>query len=144
MNSAGTKHGADVYDLQGRLRALKDFSSTVPNLPPPSGWRPQVRDALDALRRYPRPHSRGLDAFLERALGLADGSVLVTNGASEALSCCAWAASGQPVRLLAPCFGEYRTLLERAGSQVSEFWWQGAGIPSPMRLLAGLRKGSQV
>lgn len=137
------RHGADTYDPQGMALGGSDFSSTVVSLGPPRGWKRRATAALDALTRYPQPHGRGLDAFLERALGLPAGSVLVSNGASEALEWCARLAAGRRARLLAPCFGEYRAKLERSGATVDEWWWDGSSGLDPEALVRGLRRGDQ-
>ena len=137
-------HGADVYDPQGAALGGSDFSSTVVSLGPPRGWKGRATAALDALTRYPQPHGRGLDAFLERALGLPAGSVLVSNGASEALEWCARLAAGRRARLLAPCFGEYRAKLERSGAMVDEFWWDACSGLDPEALARGLGRGDQL
>jgi threonine-phosphate decarboxylase len=137
-------HGADVYDVLGAALPGRDFSSTVVSLGPPRGWKRRAAEALNALTRYPRPHSRGLDAFLERSLGLPKGSVLVSNGASEGLEWCARLGAGRRARLLSPCFGEYRAKLERAGAEVDELWWDGSSALDSEALLRGLGRGDQV
>ena len=79
---ASQAHGADIYDAAGHLRPGSDFSSTVVTLGPPRGWKRKAAAVLDNLTRYPQPRGRGLDALLARQLGLGQGSVLVSNGAS--------------------------------------------------------------
>lgn len=138
------QHGADVYDALGAALPGRDFSSTVVSLGPPRGWKRRAAAALDALTRYPRPHGRGLDAFLEASLGLARGSVLVSNGASEGLEWCARLGAGRRARLLTPCFGEYRAKLERAGAAVDEHWWDGSSVLDGDALVRGLGRGDQV
>jgi threonine-phosphate decarboxylase len=137
-------HGADVYDSAGSALAGSDFSSTVVSLGPPRGWKRRAAAALEGLTRYPQPHGRGLDAFLERSLGLPAGSVLVSNGASEALEWCARLAAGRRARLLAPCFGEYRAKLGRSGASVDEWWWDGSPGLDAEALMRGLGRGDQV
>ncbi|HTB22985.1 MAG TPA: aminotransferase class I/II-fold pyridoxal phosphate-dependent enzyme [bacterium] len=137
-------HGADVYDSKGAALAGRDFSSTVVSLGPPRGWKRRAREAMDSLTRYPRPHGRGLDGFLAGKLGLAPSCVLVSNGASEALEWCARLAGGRRARLLAPCFGEYRAKLERAGARVDEVWWDLSKELDVDALAEGLGVGDQV
>jgi threonine-phosphate decarboxylase len=137
-------HGADVYDAGGSPRPGFDFSSTVVTLGPPRGWERRAAAALQSLTRYPQPHGRGLDAFLERSLGLAPASVLVANGASEALEWCARLARGRRARLVAPCFGEYRAKLERADAAVEEVWWEDAAVPDLDAWVRGLARGDQL
>jgi histidinol-phosphate/aromatic aminotransferase/cobyric acid decarboxylase-like protein len=110
-------HGADVYDAQGRPRRVLDFSSTVLSLETPAAWKVRARQALARLRHYPQPRSRGLAAAIEGQLGLPEGSVLVSNGSSEALEWLARAASGQAVLLEGPFFGEYLPMLQAAGAK---------------------------
>ena len=141
---AGPEHGADVFDADGRLRPGSDFSSTVVSVGPPAGWRRRAAAALEGLTRYPQPRGKGLDGLLERALGLARGSVLVANGASEALEWCARLAQGRRARLVAPCFGEYRAKLERSDALVDEAWWDGRTPLEPETLLKGLGRGDQL
>lgn len=137
-------HGADVYDIGGRCVAGVDFSSTVPSLPPPRGWRGRIVGILGALERYPQPYARGLDLTLEAALGLERGSVLPAAGASGALEWCARLAHGSKVRLIAPCFSGYRAKLERAGARFEELWWTGQSEPRPAEWLRGLEPGDQL
>lgn len=137
-------HGADVYDLHGRLRSGRDFSSTVPSLPPPAGWKRRASGLLGSLQRYPRPYARGLDTCIAASLGLPAGSVLPANGASEALDWCARLASGRRARLLAPCFGGYRQALERSGARVDAFWWDGSVALDFEALLWGLKRGDHL
>jgi threonine-phosphate decarboxylase len=110
-------HGADVYDSAGRTRALLDFSSTVVSLEPPDGWKSRARAALGRLRQYPQPRSSGLAAAIEQQLQLPEGSVLVSNGSSEALEWLARAAAGQNVLVEGPFFGEYLPMLQAAGAK---------------------------
>lgn len=110
-------HGADVYDRQGRVRGLLDFSSTVAGLAPPRGWQERVRRAGGRLTLYPQPRSRGLAAHIERRLGLPAGSVLVGNGSMECLDWLARAAAGAQVLVEAPFFGEVPALLRSAGAR---------------------------
>jgi histidinol-phosphate/aromatic aminotransferase/cobyric acid decarboxylase-like protein len=110
-------HGADVYDAKGLPKRMLDFSSTVLSLATPATWKAQARSALDRLQHYPQPRSSGLAADIERQLGLPEGSVLVSNGSSEALEWLARAASGQAVLLEGPFFGEYLPMLQAAGAK---------------------------
>ncbi len=110
-------HGADIYDETGRPRRLLDLSSTVPSVDPPADWSSRARLALGGLRHYPQPRSSGLAGALETKLGLAEGSILVSNGSSEALEWLARAASGDRVLLEGPFFGEYLPMLQAAGAR---------------------------
>jgi threonine-phosphate decarboxylase len=110
-------HGADIYDEAGQPRLVLDFSSTVLSLDPPPAWKAQVRKGTERLRQYPQPRSSGLAAAIEKQLGLPEGSVLVSNGSSEALEWLARAATGQAVLLEGPFFGEYLPMLQAAGAK---------------------------
>ncbi|HTB34732.1 MAG TPA: aminotransferase class I/II-fold pyridoxal phosphate-dependent enzyme [bacterium] len=113
----GRAHGADVYAQDGRPRRLRDFSSTVASLRPPSGLAARAAALMPRLGLYPQPHSLGLAAAIERRLKLPQGCVLVGNGSSECLEWMAQAARGQRVWVEQPCFGEYLPMLRRAGAR---------------------------
>jgi histidinol-phosphate/aromatic aminotransferase/cobyric acid decarboxylase-like protein len=89
----------------------------VLSLATPAAWKAQARHALDRLQHYPQPRSSGLAAAIEGQLGLPEGSVLVSNGSSEALEWLARAAAGKPVLLEGPFFGEYLPMLQAAGAK---------------------------
>ena len=110
-------HGADVYDTAGKPKRVLDFSSTVLTQDPPAAWKVQAKQALDRLRHYPQPRSHGLAAAIEAQLRLPEGSVLVSNGSSEALEWLARAAAGDTVLLEGPFFGEYLPMLQAAGAK---------------------------
>jgi threonine-phosphate decarboxylase len=134
----GRIHGADVYDQDGRLRRLLDFSSTVASLRPPQGWEAVAAAKLPRLGLYPQPHSPGLAAAIERRLKLPPGSVLVGSGSSECLDWLAHAARGIRVWVERPCFGEYLPMLRRAGARPMAL---AAARPGQRRALAPATRG---
>jgi threonine-phosphate decarboxylase len=110
------KHGANIYRPDGGKAALLDFSNTVLEVPPPQGWERRLAKSLKELRHYPQPFAIGLASHIEHALKLPAGSVMVSNGSSEALSWIAQSQAGKKVIVEAPCFGEYPVWLSRFGA----------------------------
>lgn len=132
------RHGADVYSADGSRQKLLDFSSTVAELEPPSGWKAGLSRALGGLRHYPQPYSAGLCSALEKELGLPAGSVLVGSGSSECMEWIAQSLKGAKVLLEAPCFGEYALLLSRHGARLRELGADEPWAPEWARLRPAL------
>jgi threonine-phosphate decarboxylase len=132
-------HGANVYHPDGRNSGCLDFSSTVVGVPPPAGWQRRLAGGLNALRHYPQPYATGLASHIERRLGLAEGSVMASNGSSEALSWIAQSLRGRHVIVEAPCFGEYAVWLKRFGAAYREIGADEPWSPDWPRLKASLK-----
>jgi threonine-phosphate decarboxylase len=97
---------------------------------------------LEEIRHYPQPYATGLAVSLEKALKLPQGSVMVSNGSSEALSWIAQSLKDKHVIVEAPCFGEYAAWLSRAGARFREIGADEPWSPDWTRLVASL-KGAQ-
>jgi histidinol-phosphate/aromatic aminotransferase/cobyric acid decarboxylase-like protein len=138
------RHGADVYDAAGKALPWLDFSTTVVELERPKGWQKAAQGRLDALTRYPVPYARGLEGELTRRLKLKAGSVLVSNGSSEALDWLAREAAGHTVCLPQPCFGEYEPKLKRAGARLRKLPLTVPCELEPAFWLKGLKAGDQL
>lgn len=134
------RHGANVYDARGKAGAWLDFSSSVAELPLGPGLERKFREAFDSLTRYPQPYAVGLAQEAERRLGLPEGSVMVSHGASEALAWVAQSLHGRKVLVETPCFGEYENLLDRFGAKHREIGADEPWSPEWPRLKALVAK----
>ena len=110
------KHGGEVYDKDGSLNRLIDFSTTVEVHGLPKAWKRNAARELGSLQRYPQPFSPGLGAFIEKLHKLPKGSVIVGNGVTECIGWIARASGKGPVALEKPCFGEYENALQTQGA----------------------------
>lgn len=98
-----------------------DFSANTN----PYGPSPQVRAALAAvpLDRYPDAQATALRERLARIHGLTPDHIVVGNGTTELiwLLGMAYLQRGDPVVIIGPTFGEYRTAVEVMGARASEY-----------------------
>jgi len=115
-------HGGDRDEAARRYgvpsESLLDFSASVSPLPLPEGVLEAIRGSLEHLDRYPDLESRLLRAALAFRHGRHEDEILVTSGATEALSLAMQARQPLRVGIVGPCYRD----VERAAGQV------GAGV----------------
>jgi threonine-phosphate decarboxylase len=115
-------HGDDGWIYGMALRA--DFSSNVFYGALDSGLRDHLRGALDAVTHYPEAGAAGLRLEAAAAFGVEPRSVLVTNGATEAIYLIAQAFRSMPVTVVEPTFAEYGDACTIQGMVVSCVSWE--------------------
>ena len=101
---------------------LLDFSANInPDGPPAEAWEVLRACAEDptVLTVYPDLEGTALRSAIGRAVGLDAGQVAVGNGFAPLLEASVRAAGVRRCLLPVPCFGEYRTVLERMGVAVT-------------------------
>ncbi len=114
-----TRHGGAREDYLERFGAQPlDFSANVN----PYGMSPAAREAaiaaVDDAVFYPDPKSRRLVAAIAAHEGVAEGCVLVGNGAADLIIRLASALAPRRALVLAPTFSEYEDALVQAGCLV--------------------------
>lgn len=97
-------HGDDGWRY-GRITA--DFSSNVYYDADNSALVEFLRSHIDDIRHYPEPVPHTLESRLAEAYGLPEGTVCVTNGATEAIYLIAQAFAGSRSAIFQPAFSEY-------------------------------------
>lgn len=109
-------HGDDGY---AQLTEIKhDFSSNVCREALPEGLLEHLRQGLEGLSHYPEPASESLRATIARHEGVTPASVLVTNGATEAIYLVAQAFPKRISYVLQPTFSEYADACRLYGHQL--------------------------
>ena len=109
-------HGDDGYAQQTAIK--HDFSSNVCKEALPEGLLEYLRQHLEALTHYPEPASESLRTLIARREGVTPASVLVTNGATEAIYLTAQAFPRGVSYVLQTTFSEYADASRLSGHQV--------------------------
>lgn len=122
-------HGDDGYAQPTEIK--HDFSSNVCREALPEGLLEHLRQGLEGLSHYPEPASESLRATIARREGVTPASVLVTNGATEAIYLAAQAFPKRISYVLQPTF---RSMRMPAGSTVisygvSDGWMKWGRMP---------------
>ncbi len=109
-------HGDDGYAQPTEIK--HDFSSNVCREALPEGLLGHLRQGLEGLSHYPEPASESLRATIARHEGVTPASVLVTNGATEAIYLAAQAFPKRISYVLQPTFSEYADACRLYGHQL--------------------------
>lgn len=109
-------HGDDGYAQPTEIK--HDFSSNVCREALPEGLLEHLRQGLEGLSHYPEPASESLRATIARREGVTPASVLVTNGATEAIYLAAQAFPKRISYVLQPTFSEYADACRLYGHQL--------------------------
>ncbi len=109
-------HGDDGYAQPTEIK--HDFSSNVCREALPEGLLEHLRQGLEGLSHYPEPASESLRATIARHEGVTPASVLVTNGATEAIYLAAQAFPKRISYVLQPTFSEYADACRLYGHQL--------------------------
>lgn len=119
-------HGDDGWKYTTALRA--DFSSNVYYGGLHAGLREHLRGMVDSVTHYPEAGAVTLQHAAAAAFSVERGSVLVTNGATEAIYLIAQAFRGKfpdrRVSIVAPTFSEYEDACVLQGMEVQRISWQ--------------------
>lgn len=115
-------HGDDGWKYAVPLRA--DFSSNVFYGALDAGLREHLRGAIDAVTRYPEAGADTLQHLAAAVYGVDRDSVLVTNGATEAIYLIAQAFPGRQVSIVGPTFAEYEDACLLHGKEVRHISWE--------------------
>lgn len=97
-------HGDDIYRYPD-IRV--NFSSNICQHADHSLLKAHLMARFDVIANYPEPEALSLEQALAKKLGIAADSVLVTNGATEAIYLIAQAYAHLPYRIIHPTFSEY-------------------------------------
>ena len=114
-------HGDDGWKYGVAIRA--DFSSNVFYGPLDSGLREHLRGVIDTVTHYPEAGADSLQQAAAEAYGVSRESVLVSNGATEAIYLIAQAFHGQRATIVGPTFSEYADACRLQGMDVRFVSW---------------------
>jgi threonine-phosphate decarboxylase len=98
-------HGDDAYRYGEQIKI--DFSSNIYYGADLSGLQAHLTSRFGIVTHYPEPEPTSLEKMLARKLGVADNTVMVTNGATEAIYLIAQLYSGWASNIPQPTFTEY-------------------------------------
>lgn len=117
MDVRPAEHGGQVHWVSrqtGRaFSEILDFSANINPLGPPASVKAALVQALDDIRFYPdSSHYRVKYAIAER-YGISVKSILVSNGATEAIDLTLRSLHPQRVMIMEPAFSEYRAAAHR-------------------------------
>lgn len=122
MMTAPPVHGGDVLAAGARWGLdpahILDFSANINPLGPPPSALAAAQEALAVINHYPEPYARRLRAALAARHQVPAESVLVTNGAAEAIHLMLRQAAGRQVAVPVPGFAEYERAARAVGATV--------------------------
>ncbi len=110
-------HGDDAYRYSG---IRHNFSSNIYSHADLSALQSFLATRLDAIRSYPEPEPRVLEALIAERCGVDSGCVLVTNGATDAIYLIAETWKGLPAFIHQPTFSEYADACDMFGMEQGE------------------------
>ena len=115
-------HGDDGYLFNRPVKA--DFSSNVWYGGLQEGLKEHLRNKVEYIGHYPDAGAGKLQALLEKQAALPPGSVMVTNGGTEAIYLAAQAFTGATVTVVSPTFAEYADACKLYRHQVQYLPWE--------------------
>lgn len=114
-------HGDDGYLFDRPIKA--DFSSNVWYGGLSEGLKAHLAGKVGDIDHYPDAGGVKLQTLLEKQAGLAPGSIMVTNGGTEAIYLVAQAFTGATATIIAPTFAEYADACKLYRHQVQYLFW---------------------
>lgn len=110
-------HGDDAFRYGDKIKM--DFSSNVYTRADYSGLKEYLMTHFDVVRHYPEPDAHSLETLLAEQLGVPENSVMVTNGANEAIYLIAKLYRGWASIIPQPTFTEYEDACHEYGHLIS-------------------------
>ena len=98
-------HGDDAFRYGEQIKI--DFSSNIYYGADLSGLQAHLASRFGIVTHYPEPEPTSLEKMLAKKLGVPDNTVMVTNGATEAIYLIAQLYSGWASIIPQPTFTEY-------------------------------------
>lgn len=114
-------HGDDGYLFDQQVKA--DFSSNVWYGGLQAGLKEHLSNKISGIDHYPDAGAIKLQALLENQASLPAGSILVTNGGTEAVYLVAQAFTGATTTVVVPTFSEYEDACKLYRHQVQYLQW---------------------
>ncbi len=121
-------HGGDIYNYQGGVENVLDFSANINPLGIPKNVIRAAAEGAAQSASYPDPHCRALRLALAQSEGadLRPENIICGNGAADLIFALALAQKPQKALLLAPGFHEYEQALRAVGCQIDYHFLQAS------------------
>ena len=110
-------HGDDLFRFEGRVRI--NFSSNIPQNVNHEELIRHLCERGSLVGNYPEPEPKSVERRLAQLIGLEPESVIVTNGATEAIYLIAHLFEGKRSAIVAPTFREYQDAAKVFAHRVS-------------------------
>ena len=110
-------HGDDAYRYGDKIKI--DFSSNVYSGADLSALKEHLMAHFDVVSHYPEPQPQELEQLLADHLGVPENTVMVTNGANEAIYLVAQMYKGWASVIPQPTFNEYEDACKAFGHLIS-------------------------
>lgn len=110
-------HGDDIYRYGDKIKM--NFSSNVYSRADYSDLKAHLMEHFDVVGHYPEPDAHSLEAMLAERLEVPENTVMVTNGANEAIYLIAQLYRGWASVIPQPTFTEYEDACKAFGHTIS-------------------------
>lgn len=110
-------HGDDTYRYGDKIKM--NFSSNVYSRADYTGLKAYLMQHFDAVGHYPEPDAHTLECMIAQQLGVPENTVMVTNGANEAIYLIAQLYKGWASVIPQPTFTEYEDACREFGHLIS-------------------------
>lgn len=110
-------HGDDAYRYGDKIKM--DFSSNVYCGADLSALKEHLMQHFDVVSHYPEPRPHELERLLADRLGVPENTIMVTNGANEAIYLIAQMYKGWASVIPQPTFNEYEDACKAFGHLIS-------------------------
>ena len=110
-------HGDDAYRYGDKIKM--NFSSNVYSGADLSALKEYLMEHFDVVGHYPEPEPQELERLLADYLGVPENTVMVTNGANEAIYLIAQLYKGWASVIPQPTFNEYEDACKAYGHLIS-------------------------
>ncbi|MFB6457023.1 pyridoxal phosphate-dependent aminotransferase [Chitinophaga sp. Hz27] len=114
-------NGEEGISMPRKITA--DFSENTLYSGLTAGLKNHLAASLDTISHYPSPEAAPLQQGLEKELGLPPGSVMVTNGSTQAVYLIAQLFAGATTTIIAPTFSAYEAACKVFKHQIRFLWW---------------------
>ena len=112
-----TGHGDDAFRYGDRIKM--NFSSNVYSRADYSALKEHLMAHFDVVGHYPEPDAHVLEGMLAEQLGVPENTIMVTNGANEAIYLIAQLYKGWASVIPQPTFTEYEDACRAYGHLIS-------------------------
>lgn len=110
-------HGDDLYKYKGKVKA--NFSSNVWSYPYIDELKEKIIAEIELITSYPEPEAESLRDAIAVSHSVFSGSVIVTNGATDAFRLIAQAYGNKNSLIPCPSFAEYEDVCRMFNHNVS-------------------------
>ena len=105
--------------VRGLNEAYADFSSNVYSRADYSELKEHLMTHFDVIGHYPEPDAHSLESMLAEKLGVDENTIMITNGANEAIYLIAQLYKGWASIIPQPTFTEYEDACREYGHTIS-------------------------